>query len=190
MTARALNSDDRQLVTRIAGGEKIALQLLFSRHYTRVYRFAARQVKDESLAEEVSNDVFLDVWRQAGRFEGRSSVSTWLLAMARNKAMSALRKRREAQLDDTYANAIADDADDSEMVMQKSDKAAALSAVIARLSEEHRTVIDLVYYQEMSVGEVADVLGIPANTVKTRMFHARKKLAGMMGDAGIDRGWP
>lgn len=190
MNARAGNSDDHQLVKRIADGEKIALQLLFSRHYTRVYRFVERQVKDQSMAEEISNDVFLDVWRQAGRFEGRSSVSTWLLAMARNKSISALRKRRDAQLDEDYAGQIPDQSDDSEVMVQKSDKAEALGVVIGKLSEEHRTVIDLVYYQEMSVGEVAEVLGIPANTVKTRMFHARKKLAGMMGEAGIDRGWP
>ncbi|MCH9807158.1 MAG: sigma-70 family RNA polymerase sigma factor [Alphaproteobacteria bacterium] len=190
MNSRARKSDDRQLVKRIANGEKIALQLLFSRHHTRVFRFVDRQVRDASMAEEVTNDVFLDVWRQAGRFEDRSSVTTWLMAMARNKALSALRKRRDGQLDEDYARRIPDEADDSEVRLQKTDKADALATVIARLSLEHRTVIDLVYYQEMSISQVAEVLAIPANTVKTRVFHARKKLAGMMSNAGIDRGWP
>ncbi len=189
-SAKETDATDRALVARIAAGDQGAIQALFARHYTRVFRFVMRQVRSESMAEEIANDVFLDAWRQAGRFEGRSRVATWLLAIAYNKAVSALRKRREEQLDEGFAESIADEGDAPETSALKSDKAEALRAAIERLSPEHRAVIDLVYYHEQSVAEVSAVLGIPANTVKTRMFHARKRLAQYLAEAGIDRGWP
>lgn len=181
---------DGDLVKRIASGERLAMQVLFSRHQMRVYRFVLRLVRDETLAEDVISDTFLDLWRQADRFEARASVATWLLAIARNKAYSLLRKRRDAGLDDDFAASIEDEADDPEIVLQKQDKGLAIRACLAKLSLEHREVIDLVYYHETSVEEVARIVGIPENTVKTRLFHARKKLGEVLKSAGIDRGWP
>ena len=86
--------------------------------------------------------------------------------------------------------AIEDPADDPETVIQKKDKGAALRECLTKLSAEHREVIDLVYYHEKSVEEVAEIVGIPENTVKTRMFYARKRLSELLKAAGIDRGWP
>src|SRR5262249_45488399 len=80
---------DAVLIERIAGGNKVAMQILFARYNVRVYRFVLRMVRDQLLAEDLVSDVFLDVWRQADRFEARSAVSTWLLAIARFKALSA-----------------------------------------------------------------------------------------------------
>jgi RNA polymerase sigma-70 factor (ECF subfamily) len=134
--------------------------------------------------------VFFDVWRQAGKFEGRSAVSTWLLSIARFKALSALRKRGEAELDDETASAIEDQSDDPEVTLAKKDKGAALRQCLSGLSAEHREIIDLVYYHEKSVAEVASIVGIPEATVKTRMFYARKKLSELLKERGIDRGWP
>lgn len=190
MTLNVGSADDHKLVERIAAGDKAAVQVLFSRHHTRVYRFIERQVGDPSLAEDLANEVFLDVWRQANRFEGRSSVSTWLMAIGRNKAISALRRRRELPLDENYARTIEDGADSSEVTLQKIDKANALRTAIDTLSPDHKAVIDLIYYQEMQLREVAHVLDIPLNTVKTRIFHARKKLADVLAKSGVDRGWP
>lgn len=183
-------TSDVDLVKRVANGDRLAMQTLFSRHQVRVFRFVLRMVRDESVAEDTISDVFLDLWRQAGRFEERSSVSTWLLSIARNKALSALRKRREASLDEGVAEAIEDDADDPGIILQKQDKGAAMRLCIDRLTVEHREVIDLVYYHEASIEEVAQIVGIPENTVKTRLFHARKKLSELLQAAGIDRGWP
>ena len=183
-------TSDRDLVRRIAAGDNLAMRVLFSRHQMKVYRFVLRLVRDESVAEDMISEVFLDVWRQAGRFEGRSSVVTWLLAMARNKALSALRKRREASMEDGVAEAVEDEADDQEVQVQKQDKGTAIRRCLEILTNEHREVIDLVYYHEASVEEVAFILGIPENTVKTRLFHARKKLSELLKTAGIDRGWP
>jgi RNA polymerase sigma-70 factor (ECF subfamily) len=181
---------DGELIRRISTGDQAAVEILFSRYQVRVYRFILRKVRSEAVAEELTNEVFMEVWRHASRFEGRSSLSSWILGIAHNRAVSSLRKRREAELDEDYAGRIADDADNPEVTSQKADKGALLRACMERLSDEHRTIIDLVYYHEMSVAEVADVVGIPQNTVKTRMFYARKKLSELLQEVGVDRGWP
>jgi RNA polymerase sigma-70 factor (ECF subfamily) len=142
-----------------------------------------RLVGDEALAEDLLSDVFLDVWRQAAAFEARSSVSTWLLAIARYKALSARRRRTDAELDEKIASKVADPADDPEVVLQKKTQAELLRHALARLSPEHGEVIDLVYFHGKSVKEVAEIVGIAEATVKTRMFYARKKLADLVAAA-------
>src|SRR5262245_17693976 len=92
-------SSDEALVRRITRGDKLAMQALFARHRTSTYRWLLRFVSDTTLAEDLLSEVFLDVWRQADRFEGRSSVSTWLISIARFKALSARRRRRDRVLD-------------------------------------------------------------------------------------------
>jgi RNA polymerase sigma-70 factor, ECF subfamily len=150
-----------------------------------------RLMRNEAMAEELLNEVFLAVWQSAGRYEGRSEPSTWLISIAHNKAVSALRKKREVSgFDDDAAAEIEDDADNPEVTSQKSDKAAQMRAAMKGLSAEHREILDLVYYQEQSVSEVAEIIGIPEATVKTRMFYARKKLSELLQARGIDRGWP
>ena len=185
-----LSASDEILIGRIAQGDRLAMQVLFARHQVRVYRFVIRLVGNQTVAEDLISDVFLDVWRQADRFEGRSAVSTWLLAIARFKALSVMRRKPDQELNDEMAGAIEDKADDPEISIQKKDKSAALRRCLEVLSPEHREVIDLVYYHEKSVLEVAQIVGIPEATVKTRMFYARKRLSELLKTAGIDRGWP
>ncbi|MER9023079.1 sigma-70 family RNA polymerase sigma factor [Mesorhizobium sp. M0815] len=181
---------DRALVERVAKGDRAAVRLLFMRHHARVYRFVARQTGSELMADDIANEVFLELWRQAPAFEGHSEVSTWLLGIARFKALSLLRKKKEDWIDDDDAAQVADGADTPEVVTMKEDKAAALRRFIDAMPEEHRTVIDLAYYHGQSVSETGEVLGIPVATVKTRMFYARKKLGEALRAAGYDRGWP
>jgi RNA polymerase sigma-70 factor (ECF subfamily) len=181
---------DEQLVAEMASGDRSAVRRLMARHHVRVFRFVARKLRNESVAEEIANEVFLEAWRSANRFEGHSSVSTWLLSIAHNKAVSTLRRRREESWSDEAADTLADDSDNPEVAAQKVDKGAVLRRCIDRLSADHREIIDLVYYHEQSVVEVAQVLSIPEATVKTRMFYARKKLSELLREAGIDRGWP
>jgi RNA polymerase sigma-70 factor, ECF subfamily len=183
-------TSDEALIGRIAGGDKLAMQVLFARHHVRVYRFVLRLVGDPTRAEDLISEVFLDVWRQADRFEARSQVSTWLLAIARYKALSALRKRPDEELDEEAAAAIEDPGDDPEVAAQKKDTSVLLRKCLTALSPEHREIIDLVYYHEKSVEEVAEITKIPENTVKTRMFYARKRLAELLKAAGVERGWP
>jgi RNA polymerase sigma-70 factor, ECF subfamily len=104
------------------------------------------------------SEVFLDIWRQAGKFEGRSAIE--------------------------------DHADDPETTLAKKEKGSLLRQCLTKLSADHREIIDLVYYHEKSVEEVAEMVGIPEATVKTRMFYARKKLSELLREQGLDRGWP
>ena len=118
-----------------------------------------------------------------GAVEARSSVSTWLLAIARYKALSARRRRTDTALDEDTAAKVPDTADDPELALQKKNRADVLRQSLTRLSPEHREVIDLVYYHGKSVKEVAEIVGSNEATVKTRMFYARKKLAEMVARA-------
>ena len=185
--AAAQDTSDETLVAQIAQRDKHALQLLYSRHHVRVYRFALRFLNDEAAAEDTVSEVFIDVWRQAERFEGRSQVTTWLLAIARNKALSLLRRRSSEELDDEVAEFIEDPSDNPEAAMLKSQRASVLQDCLTQLSPAHREIVDLVYYHEKSVEEVAEIISVPANTVKTRMFYARKRIGELMAAKGISR---
>ena len=173
-------SSDEMLIVRIAGGDRLAMQTLFARHRTAVYRWLVRLVGNEATAEDLLSDVFLDVWRQADRFQARSSVSTWLLAIARFKALSARRVWKDAELDETIEATVADPSDNPEITLQKKNRDALVREALNSLSPDHKEIIDLVYYHEKSVDECAQILGVPAGTVKTRMFYARKKMAEMV----------
>jgi len=178
---------DAELLSRVAAQDRRAIGPLYTRYQPRLYRFLYRMVKDGGMAEELVNEVFLDVWRGAGRFEGRSSPSSWMFSIAHNKAVSALRKRREKPLDEEEATEIADPAELQDDVVQHGDMRRLMKGCLDRLSPEHREVIELTYYQELSVREIAEIVDAPENTVKTRMFHARRRLREMLeADASRD----
>jgi RNA polymerase sigma-70 factor, ECF subfamily len=183
-------TSDEVLIARIAKGDRLAMEELYGRYRVPVYRFVLRMVRNPTTAEDLDSDVFLDVWRQAGTFEGRSAVSTWIFSIARFKALNALQRRPMEELDDEKAGAIEDQADDPEIALAKKDKAAVLRACLLKLTAEHREIVNLVYYQHKSVEDVAGIVGIPEATVKTRMFYARKKLSELLTEQGIERGWP
>jgi RNA polymerase sigma-70 factor (ECF subfamily) len=191
MEAQSKAAGDRELLEAVARGDQGAFQRLYGRHGVRIFRFVMRLVQNRATAEELVNEVFVEIWQHAGRYEGRSTPTTWMMSIAHNKAVSSLRKRREATgVDETAMAEVPDLDDDPEQTTQKQDKGRIMRTCIARLSPDHREILDLVYYQELSVGEAAEVLGIPENTVKTRMFYARKKLSELLVERGIDRGWP
>jgi RNA polymerase sigma-70 factor (ECF subfamily) len=176
---------DETLIKSIAAGNRYAVQVLFQRHSVRVYRFVLRLTGDAFLAEDITSEVFLDVWRQAGTFEARSQVTTWLLAIAHHKAISAMRRPAQVQLEQATAEAIADPRDDAETAMDKEDRGRIVRKCLTRLSPAHRAVIELVYYHGKSVEEVAQIVGAPKGTVKTRMFFARNHLEKMLAAEGI-----
>jgi RNA polymerase sigma-70 factor, ECF subfamily len=168
---------DEVLIRRIANGDQLAMRTLFARYRLAIYRWLLRLVDDEALADDLLSDVFLDVWRKAGSFERRSSVSTWLLAIARHKALSARRRRRDVELNNDLASTVADPADNPELVLERKNREELLRHSVARLSPEHGEVIDLTYYHGKSIKEIAEIIGINEATVKSRTFYARKKLA-------------
>jgi len=185
LRAPVQDSSDETLISLIADGDKRAMQVLYARHNVKVYRFILRLTGNQSLAEDLVSEVFLDVWRQAEGFESKSQVSTWLLAIARYKALSALRRRTDEHLDDQMAAAIEDTADNPETIVGTKDRNTIVQKCLTQLSPAHREVIDLVYYHEKSVDEVARIVGVPPATVKTRMFYARNKMADLLKQAGV-----
>jgi RNA polymerase sigma-70 factor, ECF subfamily len=177
---------DEMLLEGIAEGNRTAMHTLYARHNVRVYRFVLRIVRDTTMAEDLVSQVFLDVWRTARQFEGRSQVSTWLLSIARFKALTSLRQRRFEDIDQDDVREIADEADTPETSLERATTSEILRACVAKLSPAHREIINLVYYHEKSVEEVGQIIGIPQSTVKTRMFYARKQLADLLKVAGIE----
>ena len=172
---------DPALIQRVATADRNAMRILFSRHHLAVYRFVMQRLRDKALAEDVTSEVFLDVWRSASQFQGRSAVLTWILAIARHKTFAARPKSvtRHGDIAAAYA-------DDPEAPLQVRDRKMVLRKCMTRLSPDHREVIDLVYYQEQSMESVATILGIPRNTAKTRVFYARKRLADELRKSGVD----
>jgi RNA polymerase sigma-70 factor (ECF subfamily) len=181
-------SDDA-LIAAIAEGDKLAMKVLFARHNVRVYRFALRLTRDEALAEDVVSEVFLHAWRGARNFQAKSKVSTWLLAIAHNKAKDAIQRRRHEYLSDEDAAAVEDTADNPETTWGKIELGQLLRTCLTKLPAAQREVLDLVYYHHKSVEEVAQIVGAQASTVKTRMFYARNRLAQMLKDAGVEHAW-
>jgi RNA polymerase sigma-70 factor, ECF subfamily len=186
LRASVPETSDEALIGLIAGGDKRAMQVLYARHNVRVFRFILRLTGSQSLAEDLVSEVFLDVWRQAEGFEAKSQVSTWLLAIARYKTLSALRRRTDEHLDDHMVATLEDTAEDPEMAVHTKGRNMIVQKCLRELSPAHREVLDLVYYHEKSVDEVARIVGVPAATVKTRMFYARNKMADLLKQAGVN----
>jgi RNA polymerase sigma-70 factor, ECF subfamily len=178
---------DAALVELIAQKDRHAMQVLFARYRARTFRFLMRFVDSEPLAEDLISETFIDVWRHAGQYEARSLVSTWLLAIARYKALSALRQRSTDELDGEAAEFIEESSDCPEVAMQQRERSTILLGCLKQLSPAHREIIDLVYYHERSIADVAKIIGVPENTAKTRMFYARRGIAELMDAEGVER---
>lgn len=169
--------DDNLLIQAIADGDSEAVSEFYRRHESRVYRFALAKLKDQFVAADVLNDVMLEVWRSAGKFEGRAKVSTWLLGIARNKILDHWRKkgsREFTEVDDSLE-------DESENINPENASAAAsdgklLRACMAKLKEEHREILHLVFFEELGFSEIAEIIQVPEGTVKSRAFHARSQM--------------
>jgi RNA polymerase sigma-70 factor, ECF subfamily len=188
LSARAADAtaSDGQLLARIAHGDAEAVAALYHRLERPLFAFLVKTLRDREAAADVLNDTMLDVWRQAGRFEGKSSVTTWIYAIAHHKAISWLRRRREVELSDEMAAEIADDAPSAEVRLAEADVAMAIARLMERLSVDHRVVLQLAYFQEFSVNQIAEILDCPENTVKTRMFYARQRLKTLLEAEGIE----
>ncbi len=165
---------DLELLRRIDLGDENALGELYDLYYTLTSRFVLRITHDAQLTLEVINDVFLVVWEKAGSFRGDSAVSTWILGIAYKKSLKAAAKRRWS----LPLEAIADTPDDGSM--ERVIREQEVRTVMSRLSPEHRAVIELSYYFGYSYKEIADIVGCPENTVKTRMFYARRTLYALL----------
>jgi RNA polymerase sigma-70 factor (ECF subfamily) len=175
------------LLHRMAQGDRDAFAAFYRQVERPLFGYLMKLVRERDLAEEILNETMLEVWRQAGRFEGRSAVNTWVFSIAHHRAVSRFRKRRESALNDDHAATIADDAPMPDQRAQSSGMSRLLARLMEQLTFEHREILHLAYYQEFSVQEIADALALPPNTVKTRMFYARQRLKALLAESGVER---
>jgi RNA polymerase sigma-70 factor (ECF subfamily) len=173
------------LLQKIAGGDQDAFAELYGRLQRPLFGYLMKLVREREMVEDVLNETLMEVWRQAARFEGRSSVNTWVFSIAHHRAVSKLRKKRESSLDEEQAAAIEDEGPTPDVRAESSDMSRLLVRLMEKLSFEHREILHLAYYQEFSVQEIADALDLPPNTVKTRMFYARQRLKVLLEQSGV-----
>ena len=175
-------ASDHALVERIVRQDQAAMAALMARYQVRVFHFAMRYVGNRELAEDIVREVFFAVWQSASRFESRSSVSTWLLAIARYKAISARQRLGvpTESMTDELAATLVDSTDLPDAAIERRQSVELLRKCLTQLPPSDGALFDLVYYHEKSLREVAAILGVPVNTVKTRMARARRRLATMM----------
>jgi RNA polymerase sigma-70 factor (ECF subfamily) len=165
------------LVGRIAAGDRRAFEALYRAYFPRLTRFLHRMTRSTALIEEIVNDTLLVVWRKATTFDGSSKVSTWIFAIAYRKALKAIERHDEPLPDvpDDERGA-ADLADHPEARMSLAQARAAIDAALRTLSADQRAAVELTYFHGFSYPEIAQIVDCPTDTVKTRMFHARRRL--------------
>lgn len=164
-----------QLLTRIGEGDRQALASLYRALEKPVFRFIQSRLNDPFESADILHDVFIEVWRSASRFEGRSKVQTWIFGIAYRKVIDQHRRRGRVSVTDDIPETI-DDSVDTEACMAAGQEADHVRHCLKTLGDDHRSAITLAFYQDMAYGEIAEVTGVPEGTVKTRIFHAKKLL--------------
>jgi RNA polymerase sigma-70 factor (ECF subfamily) len=169
--------DDLALLSRVADGDRDAFRRLYSQYHRRLHRFLMRLTRERQLTEEVINDTMMVVWQHAADFRGASRVSTWILGIAYRRALKTLERSRNMTAQDTIvAAANMPDGVLLDALMHGAETHDWIDSALAKLSAEHRMVIELAYFLGLSCEEIADIVGCPLGTVKTRMFYGRERL--------------
>lgn len=172
---------DRDLLARIGRGDEAALRCFYERYQARVYRYLESRLNDPFAAADVLNEVMLEIWRHGVRFAGRSKVSTWVLGIARHKAIDHMRREgrhRGEVFDEAMPDEDSPSASDAIAGLQEAGR---LKRCLARLSEVQREMVHLAFFEGLSYPEIATVAGCPEGTVKTRIFHAKQALKRCLG---------
>lgn len=175
---------DSDLLKRIGTGDETAFKQLYATHYDRLFRFIYHVTRRLDLVEDLINETMLVVWNRAETFEANAKVSTWICGIAYRKALKALAQNRRypetipvQAVEETLAGT-------GDSAFHEVDTDNWLEMAMSHLSADQRAVIELTYYHELHYKEIAAILGCPENTVKTRMFHIRKKLQALRPDLG------
>jgi RNA polymerase sigma-70 factor (ECF subfamily) len=169
---------DPALLADIAAGNQAAFERLYRLYETRVFQYISTLVSNTALAEEIVGDTMMAVWRGAGTFSGTSRVSTWIFGISRHKALDALRRagrtQREVDLDGAADLVSSEDSPFDQV--QRSQTESLTKQALATLSPDHQEILRLVFYEELPYEDIAALLSIPTNTVKTRVFYAKQQL--------------
>jgi RNA polymerase sigma-70 factor (ECF subfamily) len=172
---RAHEKDEDMLLAGVRAGDIEAFEVLYKKYHVKLSKFLLRIVSRPQLAEDVINETMLVVWEKASAFNGASKLSTWIFAIAYRKGMKALR-RHEAPIEDKQAEERASPEASPEEETAHGRLRLMLAKAMEELSADHRTVIELTYFHELGYREISEIMGCPVDTVKTRMFHARRQL--------------
>ena len=176
-------ADENALIRQVAGGDMTAFETLFRRYYPRLRRFLEQMTRRPHLVDEILNDTMLVVWRKAHTFNLRSKLSTWIIGIALRRSLKALEHVDDAI--DFDSDAVASPAESGpEGNLQRQELRTRLNQALMSLPPEQRTVIELTYYEGCTYREIAAIVGCPIDTVKTRMFYARRRLKSLLADRG------
>lgn len=178
--------DEVELVRRVAEQDRRAFDVLYRTYYRRLTRFLEQLTRRPHLTEEALNDTMLVVWKKAHTFDGSSRVSTWIFGIAYRKALKAVKRSSDPYNADA-GEETRSGTEGPETEAIRSESRAQVFRALAALSVEHRAVVELTYYHGYAYREIAGIVGCPVGTVKTRMFHARRKLKSLLSS---ERGEP
>ena len=178
----AVLADEVDLLRRVAQGERLAFDVFYRTYYRRLHRFLEQVIRRPELIGEVLNDTMLVVWRKAGTFNQGSRVSTWVFAIAYRRALKALKRASDRSVEVGMGEDPGQVDSGLEQSLIERDTARRLRTALAVLSPDQRAVVELTYYHGYAYREVAQIVGCPVDTVKTRMFHARRKLRDLLAD--------
>lgn len=173
-------SDDQELLRRIAQSDQTAMRELYGRYHDPAFGFVMSRGADHAAAADVVHDTMLEVWRSASKYSGKSSVKSWMFAIARNKLVDRFRKSARLSLTDNIPEP-PDDAPNPEAIAISLEEAERVRTCLEGLKEDHRTAIRLAFYEDLSYDEISEVEEVPVGTIKTRIFHAKKLLMRCLG---------
>jgi len=180
-----LEDTDAELIRRVVAKDRRAFELLYQRYAERLQHYLARLISKPDVTEEVLDDVMLVVWQNASRFDHTSKVSTWIFGIAHNKALKARTRLASRSSEQTVSDEHAVEGEGPDDVSMRSELGRVVARGLEALSPEQRAVVELTFYQERSYQEIAEIVRCPVNTVKTRMFHARRRLAPLLAAIGL-----
>lgn len=171
------NDEIFALLAQVGKGDEAAMTKLYRSFSRKIYAYALNRMRDPQGAEEVVVDTMHEVWRHPDRFRGASKFSTWLIGIARHKMLTALRGKGPEHEDvDEMGEQLASEEPGAFEMLAERQRREGVQHCMGKLSDEHRECLHLVFYEGLSVGEIAEVQACPENTVKTRLFYARQKI--------------
>jgi RNA polymerase sigma-70 factor (ECF subfamily) len=168
-------ADPAFLLSQIANGDKTAFTAFYRAFERPVYRFITSKLNDPHEAHDILHEVFMEIWRSAGKFEGRSTVRTWLFGIAYRKTMDRFRKGKRVTMTDEMPEEI-DESVDTFRDIAAAEEAGHVRHCLDELKSEHRLAVEMAFFHEMSYREIAEATYTAEGTVKTRVFHAKKLL--------------
>jgi RNA polymerase sigma-70 factor (ECF subfamily) len=174
------DAENLKLLQRVAVKDKIAFEKLYTRFYPQLTRYLSRLMRRPEMVEEVVNDTLFVVWDKADQFQGRSKVSTWVTGISYLKGIKALDRLRMQPEQQAETLAEAENIEETQNLINKLGLGDWIASGLDKISVDQRSVIELTYFSGYSYREIADIMNCPVNTVKTRMFHARRKLSKLL----------